>query len=74
VYFSESFTYINEKKGDNIERYLITRNDGMYKCSTRLGKQDEKGKPRFDLHEKPDIKHLLRKAGLSTENLPSLIV
>lgn len=41
------------------ERFLLTGNDTKYKASTRLGRGGK-----FDLHEKPDIKYLLKKAGL----------
>ncbi len=72
IYFSEVYNLDTAQKGDEIERFLITRNTGSNKCSTRLGGPDGDGEP-FDLREPPDIKALMRKAGLDTTDLPPLI-
>ena len=45
---------------------LQTRNDGYKKAETRMGGL------KFDLHEDPDIRALMRKAGLSAEDKPPI--
>lgn len=57
--------YVLEAKEDrkgNVDRKLITQNNGTYECRTRIGRR-EMGN--FDLREEPNIKSLLRKAGMN---------
>lgn len=68
ILFSEVYTLLT-KRNDNktmfptgLERVLLTVTDGTYPGTTRHG-----AKGRFDIVEKPDIMHLRKKAGLSTE-------
>lgn len=49
------------------EHFLRTRRNGTYDARTRLGRRGI-----FDELEKPDIKHLLKKAGKSTDDKPLL--
>lgn len=48
------------------KRYVLTTNIGMYAGRTRIGGEQ------FDLYEEPNIKKLLKKAGLPSEDKPSL--
>jgi hypothetical protein len=50
-----------------LEHYLLTRNDGSYRATTRMGARDL-----FDKEEMPDIKKLLKKAGYPCEDKPLL--
>lgn len=72
VYILETQNRVGKDGKPAVDRFLITHNDGMYKASTRLGRLGENGKPIFDLHEPPDIKMLLEKAGLDIDDLPLL--
>jgi hypothetical protein len=42
---------------------LLTRASGMYQARSRLGKGGE-----LDTYEKPDIKAILEKVGMSTDD------
>jgi hypothetical protein len=55
------------KSTDHVYRWLLTKNNGDYRGGTRVG-----GHGRFRLHEPADIKHLLQRAGMSTDDKPPL--
>ena len=63
--FDEIYVSVSKQTAKGVEYSLITRNDGIYKARTRLGKGDT-----FETFEKQDIKHLLNKAGLDSEDKP----
>jgi len=63
--FDEKWVTISGRKEGDYS--ILTRNNGSYLASTRIGR----GK--FEPQEKPDIKYLLKKAGLNVEDKPLLI-
>lgn len=63
--FSEMYYLKTDPKTDGIIYSMLTRLTNVYKASTRLGRGG-----RFDMYEKPDIKALLKKAGLPFEDKP----
>ena len=65
IMFDEKYISCAEEKAGKIEYSLQVKNDGTYKAATRMG-------DKFDKFERPDIKFLLRKAGLSAEDKPSI--
>jgi len=65
--FDEIYVAVSKNTAKGVEYKLITRNDGVYKARTRLGKGDV-----FETYEEPDIKALLKKSGLSCEDKPSI--
>lgn len=67
LYFSEMYYLEAATTGGGIKHRLLTRNNGLFVASTRLGAGGK-----FDLYEEPDIKGLLKKAGLSTADKPAL--
>lgn len=66
-YLEVKSTY-DAKGVTNTVRRLVTGNTGDYKGSTRIG-----GSGLLDLYEHADIKAILRKVGLSTEDKPPLV-
>lgn len=69
VWFDEIYCAIAKDSPKGTEYSLLTQSTGMYRARTRLGREG-----RFDTYEKPDIKALLRKAGLSdADKTPSVI-
>jgi hypothetical protein len=65
--FDEVWTTATKATSKGPEYHIITAHTGPYLASTRLGKGGI-----FDTYEKPDIKYLLKKAGLPTEDKPLL--
>lgn len=63
--FSEMYYLKADPTKDGIIYSMLTRLTNVYKASTRLGRNG-----RFDMYEKPDIKLLLKKAGLPCEDKP----
>lgn len=55
IYFLES-----REVGGQISRKLITQNTGKFECRTRIGSDG-----RFEVREDPNIKDLLKKAGIN---------
>jgi len=66
--FDEIYCAQTNETSKGIEYQLLTRATGLYQARTRLGKSGE-----LDTYEKPDIKAILKKVGMSTEDLPSLV-
>lgn len=64
--FDEMWVTVSKETSKGTEYSVLTRNNGFYKARTRIGS----GK--FDLYEKPDIKYLLKKAGLPADDKPLL--
>ncbi len=64
--FDESYVMVDGKKTDaqgGIINYLLTGKKGIHEASTRIGAGGK-----FDLYEEPNIKNLLKKAGLPYED------
>jgi len=59
VWFDEIYCATTKTTASGIEYQLLTRANGMYKARTRIGKEGI-----FNTYEKPDIKYLLKKAGI----------
>jgi len=57
ILFDEIYMAVTKATSKGAEYSLLTRNTGLYKARTRLGK----GK--FETYEQQDIKALLQKAG-----------
>jgi len=66
--FDEIYCAQTKETSKGIEYQLLTRSTGLYQARTRLGKGGE-----LDTYEKPDIKAILRKVGMSDEDKPSLL-
>jgi len=66
--FDEIYCAMTKETSKGIEYQLLTRPTGLYQARTRLGKGGE-----LETYEEPDIKNILRKVGMSTEDKPSLI-
>lgn len=67
LWYLETKATYDAKGSTVITRRLVTGNTGDYKGSTRIG-----GSGLLDLYEPADIKAILRKVGLSTEDKPPL--
>lgn len=63
VWFDEIYCALTKSTSSGVEYQLLTQSDGMYKARTRLGKEGI-----FEKYEKPDIKALLKKAGINTDD------
>lgn len=64
--FDELYGVVTNEGSDGEVVYeLLTQNDGLRKCRTRIGRRGL-----FDKYEKPDVKYLLKKAGLNWEDKP----
>jgi len=66
--FDEVWTTATKPKSTGPEYHIITAHTGPYLASTRLGKGGI-----FKTYETPDIKYLLKKADLPTDDKPLLI-
>ena len=66
--FDEIYCAMTKETSKGIEYQLLTRPTGLYQARTRLGKGGE-----LDTYEKPDIKNILRKVGMNTDDRPSLL-
>ena len=64
--FDEQWTTFADEKGGGINYSIITAKWGLYRARTRIGRGV------FEVHEKPDIKALLKKAGWPTADKPRL--
>ena len=64
IIFDELWVAIAKGTAKGSEYSLLTQNDGYWKARTRLG-----FKGRFEKFERPDIKYLLKKAGMPFEDL-----
>ena len=62
--FTEIYATISKQTSYGTEYSLLTRSTGLHKARTRVGTSI------FDMYEKPDIKYLLKKAGLNSEDKP----
>lgn len=62
--FPERYVLIKEPAGQKQKHILYTNNIGPFSAATRIGQT------KFDWREEPNIKHLLRKAGLPTDDKP----
>lgn len=58
ILFDEIYVTISKETSKGIEYSLLTRNTGLYKARSRLGRGG-----RFETYEKQDIGRLLKKAG-----------
>lgn len=61
----EVYMTMAKETSKGIEYSILTRNTGLFKARTRIGRNGT-----FDTYEEPDIKHLLRKAGMNTDDKP----
>lgn len=61
--FDELYVMVPQETSKGVAYKVLTRNDGFYKARTRLGSNG-----RFETYEEPNIKRLLAKAGLSTDD------
>jgi len=61
--FDEIYVTMTKETSKGVEYTLLTRSTGLYRARTRLGKNGT-----FDTYEEPDIKRLLKKAGLNTSD------
>jgi AAA domain len=64
--FDELYVTVTKESSRGIDYQLLTARTGLYLAKTRIGVN------RFDTYEKPDIKALLRKAGLPANDKPRL--
>ena len=65
--FQEIYYSMVKETSAGLDYQLLTRATGMYQARTRLGKGGE-----LETYEKPDIKHILRKVGLPTDDKPTI--
>jgi hypothetical protein len=65
--FDEKYITWAKDSPKGVEYKLQTKNDGRYKAETRMGGD------LFQLYEPPDIRALLKRAGKSWEDKPSLV-
>jgi len=63
----EVYMTTSRESSKGVEYTILTRNTGLYKARTRLGRNNL-----FDTYEKPDIKALLKKAGMDDSDRPLL--
>lgn len=64
--FDEIYVAYTKQSSSGLEYSLITKNVGQYIGRTRIGGD------KFDTYEKPDVKYLLKKAGLPSDDKPLL--
>jgi len=62
VHFQEYYTLINKESSSGSERVFITENFSEYRAATRIGSGI------FSREEKPDIRYLIKKAGLNADD------
>lgn len=65
--FDEKYISITQEGQGGVSYKLLTKSTGVYTASTRLGRGD-----RFDTYEDPNIKSLLKKAGLPYQDKPHI--
>lgn len=66
--FDEIYVLIPKETSEGVTYRLLTKNTGTYTARSRLAKGGK-----LDTYEKPDIKEILRKAGMDTSDKPLLI-
>jgi len=62
--FSEKYVMVKEKSPGDPKHVLLTHSTGVYEASSQL----KAGNPEIKAKEEPDIKKLLKKAGLPSED------
>ena len=65
--FDEIYVAISKTSSKGVEYSLLTRNDGVYKARTRLGKGDV-----LEAFEEPNIKAILEKTGMDSKDKPTI--
>jgi len=65
--FDEVYYAMTKETSKGVEYQLLTKKTGMYQARSRLA-----NKGQLEMYEKADIKNILKKAGRSTEDKPSL--
>ena len=65
ILFTEKYTLCEKQIPGGIQKILLTQSKGRFRASTQLG-----AKGIFEIEEEPNIKKLLIKAGLPTEDKP----
>jgi hypothetical protein len=68
IEFDEIWVTHTKSRSTGVEYQIITKHTGPYLASSRIGKGGV-----FDTYEVPDIKALLKKAGLPVNDKPLLI-
>jgi hypothetical protein len=63
--FDEVYVMMAKETSGDVKYSLLTRNDGLFEARSRLGLDGI-----FSMYEEPDIKALLRKAGLPADDKP----
>jgi hypothetical protein len=63
----EVYMTMSKESSKGVEYSVLTRNTGLYKARTRLGRNNI-----FDTYEEPNIKALLKKAGVDNSDKPLL--
>ena len=61
----EVYMAVTKESSKGVEYSLLTRNTGLYKARTRLGRSGI-----FDTYEEPNLKVLMEKAGLDASDKP----
>ena len=65
--FDEIYVMVPKETSEGVSYRLLTKNTGTYTACSRLAKDGL-----LELYEKPDIKGLLRKAGMDASDKPLL--
>ena len=65
--FDEIYVAISKATSKGVEYSLLTRNDGVYKARTRIGRNNV-----LEAYEEPNIKGILAKVGMPNENKPKI--
>ena len=65
--FDEIYVSISKQTSKGVEYSLLTRNDGVYKARTRLGKSGS-----LEAYEEPNIKKILEKTGMNSKDKPKI--
>ena len=65
--FDEVYVALTKETSKGVEYQLLTRKTGLYQAKSRLANRGQ-----LEMYETMDIKNILKKAGRSTENKPSL--
>lgn len=68
ILLDEIYMASTKETAKGIEYRLLTRNTGLFKARTRIGKNGT-----FETYEEPDLKALLKKAGYPTEDKPLML-
>lgn len=67
--FTEKYTMRKKQTPQGVKYVLLTNDQGRFKASTQIGAGGK-----FDIEEEPNIKNLLKKAGLPYEDKPAFWV